>query len=59
MRKLFKERKLFKGGNYMRKYGSSMFILKNIYMLEKKVETYLNAYYFPSPPRFGRKILIV
>ena len=21
MRKLFKERKLFKGGNYMRKYG--------------------------------------
>ena len=22
MRKLFKERKLFKGGNYMRKYGS-------------------------------------
>ena len=23
MRKLFKERKLFKGGNYMRKYGTS------------------------------------
>jgi hypothetical protein len=23
MRKLFKERKLFKGGNYMRKYGNS------------------------------------
>jgi hypothetical protein len=23
MRKLFKERKLFKGGNYMRKYGIS------------------------------------
>ena len=22
MRKLFKERKLFKGGNYMRKYGT-------------------------------------
>ena len=22
MRKLFKERKLFKGGNYMRKYGN-------------------------------------
>ena len=27
MRKLFKERKLFKGGNYMRKYG--MHILTN------------------------------
>ena len=24
MRKLFKERKLFKGGNYMRKYGSQV-----------------------------------
>ena len=24
MRKLFKERKLFKGGNYMRKYGSQI-----------------------------------
>ena len=24
MRKLFKERKLFKGGNYMRKYGSCL-----------------------------------
>ena len=24
MRKLFKERKLFKGGNYMRKYGMLM-----------------------------------
>ena len=24
MRKLFKERKLFKGGNYMRKYGISL-----------------------------------
>ena len=27
MRKLFKERKLFKGGNYMRKYGSYKFPL--------------------------------
>ena len=27
MRKLFKVRKLFKGGNYMRKYGN--YILKN------------------------------
>ena len=24
MRKLFKERKLFKGGNYMRKYGNQL-----------------------------------
>ena len=29
MRKLFKERKLFKGGNYMRKYG----------MLERRFQT--------------------
>ena len=28
MRKLFKERKLFKGGNYMRKYGRWEFLLK-------------------------------
>jgi hypothetical protein len=28
MRKLFKERKLFKGGNYMRKYGSYLFVMK-------------------------------
>ena len=27
MRKLFKERKLFKGGNYMRKYGNQLFLL--------------------------------
>ena len=25
MRKLFKEKKLFKGGNYMRKYGNWIF----------------------------------
>ena len=25
MRKLFKERKLFKGGNYMRKYGKPIY----------------------------------
>ena len=29
MRKPFKERKLFKGGNYMRKYGISYFSLKS------------------------------
>ena len=27
MRKLFKERKLFKGGNYMRKYGNTNLII--------------------------------
>ena len=26
MRKLFRERKLFKGGNYMRKYGNSLLL---------------------------------
>ena len=32
MRKLFKERKLFKGGNYMRKYGEmNIFYLKQIW----------------------------
>ena len=29
MRKLFKERKLFKGGNYMRKYGKYRGFLPN------------------------------
>ena len=29
MRKLFKERKLFKGGNYMRKYGRPSLIKKD------------------------------
>jgi hypothetical protein len=28
MRKLFKERKLLKGGNYMRKYGTFFFPMK-------------------------------
>ena len=30
MRKLFKERKLFKGGNYMRKYGTYNYSSINI-----------------------------
>ena len=30
MRKLFKERKLIKGGNYMRKYGSQIYIGRKI-----------------------------
>ena len=30
MRKLFKERKLFKGGNYMRKYGIPFFASSDI-----------------------------
>ena len=38
MRKLFKERKLFKGGNYMRKYGSLEAALK------LKVENWLIDY---------------
>ena len=28
MRKLFKERKLFKGGNYMRKYGNPIHLIR-------------------------------
>ena len=35
MRKLFKERKLFKGGNYMRKYGT-YFLSKDSYLLNLK-----------------------
>ena len=35
MRKLFKERKLFKGGNYMRKYGT-YFFSKDSYLLNLK-----------------------
>jgi hypothetical protein len=31
MRKLFKERKLFKGGNYMRKYGRLKCKFRNIW----------------------------
>ena len=34
MRKLFKERKLFKGGNYMRKYGIWYYLSSPI--IEKK-----------------------
>ena len=34
MRKLFKERKLFKGGNYMRKYGMWFHVSKGL-SLEK------------------------
>ena len=30
MRKLFKERKLFKGGNYMRKYGMPIIIFSPV-----------------------------
>ena len=45
MRKLFKERKLFKGGNYMRKYGMCIFLnhklplkfLQKIYFMFYKV----------------------
>ena len=34
MRKLFKERKLFKGGNYMRKYGNQ----KTVGFLSRKLK---------------------
>ena len=34
MRKLFKERKLFKGGNYMRKYGILNFFFDSIVLRE-------------------------
>jgi hypothetical protein len=33
MRKLFKERKLFKGGNYMRKYGNYFKKHKDVYIV--------------------------
>ena len=39
MRKLFKERKLFKGGNYMRKYGSLNF-------LNKQAEKWTSFYFY-------------
>ena len=32
MRKLFKERKLFKGGNYMRKYGIYIISIEGTYI---------------------------
>ena len=35
MRKLFKERKLFKGGNYMRKYGRYLFQVFLSYILSR------------------------
>ena len=48
MRKLFKERKLFKGGNYMRKYGS----LKNLFsqncMYAKKKEKEIMTIYLQN-----------
>ena len=38
MRKLFKERKLFKGGNYMRKYGSLLATPINTIFVFSKVK---------------------
>ena len=32
MRKIFKKRKLFKGGNYMRKYGNRIFFQEDSFM---------------------------
>ena len=43
MRKLFKERKLFKGGNYMRKYGTylvdylTLLNISNVKLISKYV----------------------
>ena len=45
MRKLFKERKLFKGGNYMRKYGIKYF--KSFLNSVNKCFTFANGYVFP------------
>ena len=42
MRKLFKERKLFKGGNYMRKYGTLAFVWQ--------------FYYCPNEPYIPRQL---
>ena len=39
MRKLFKERKLFKGRNYMRKYGSWNMYIKCIVQLDMYIST--------------------
>ena len=36
MRKLFKERELFKGGNYMRKYGTKL-----LFMIEKQIRSFV------------------
>ena len=42
MRKLLKERKLFEGGNYMRKYGNQSGVPRNSfkYILLKMVSSY-------------------
>ena len=58
MRKLFNERKLFKGGNYMRKYGIQKWLkqryaafMENLKMKRKKVQKILNLRFpviFPS-----------
>ena len=44
MRKLFKERKLFKGGNYMRKYGNSNFVKFGLFEKGTKFEKNLPPY---------------
>ena len=54
MRKLFKERKLFKGGNYMRKYG--MYIVRRVKFPAKLgfVSPYISTYsiYVVDPNSF-------
>ena len=55
MRKLFKERKLFEGGNYMRKYGIEYFtfeektkiiLLKSVSLFTKTAAKRLQAWTF-------------
>ena len=44
MRKLFKERKLFKGGNYMRKYGMYFLLCpENYFDLELFLQKHVSA----------------
>ena len=64
MRKLFKERKLFKGGNYMRKYGSFIYVLFSVtcFLLRNKLvpncRFYVHIKEFPPKQSMWRPIHI-
>ncbi len=45
MRKLFKERKLFKGGNYMRKYGMYTVGFKSIEIGKKVLHSFDHVFH--------------
>ena len=49
MRKLFKERKLFKGGNYMRKYGNCFnnYLQKYGILIDVSAELSISCFYVP------------